>query len=67
MAAQSSLHQHCPVAESILRSHQICAGRRLVGLALGLSFLLLGGGALIKQGSQGLVNQPVESQAAPMQ
>ncbi|PSN15550.1 hypothetical protein C7293_06885 [filamentous cyanobacterium CCT1] len=47
-----STQSGCTVAQSILRFNQIKAGRRLVGLSLGLALLMLGGGALAKAGTQ---------------
>jgi hypothetical protein len=40
------------VSRSMLRFNQIDTGRRLVVVALGLAFLLLGGGALARTGTQ---------------
>jgi hypothetical protein len=54
-----------PIAEAMVRSHQIYAGRRLVALLLGLSFLILGSAALIQQDNQVLDDQTVESQEMP--
>jgi hypothetical protein len=42
----------CTVAQSMLRFNQIKAGRRWVGLGLGLTFFLLGGGALARMSVQ---------------
>ena len=47
-----STQSDCTVAQSILRFNQIRAGRRLVGLSLGLTLLMLGGGALAKASTQ---------------
>ena len=50
----------CTVAQSMLRFNQIDAGRRLVFVALGLTFLLLGGGALARTGTQAVELGPVQ-------
>lgn len=48
------------VAQSMLRFNQIDTGRRLIGVTLGLTFMLMGGGALARTGTQAIDLGPVQ-------